>query len=436
MLPRNNEQQRSKSSRGLAALSIVLGFVMVLQFWPRSTPLHLQEGALLTDTHSFKQAAGLPQVTTRAPYDPALNPLAVPPGKARNLPSIRVEDTLNERTKSTKYGGTYSVFCSVFSFLFLSNLLTKTFIIVWFLGAGDKKHLGGFTVFDVAGVSPSVWKYMVETLGVHSLLDVGCGRGTSTTWFLKHGVDILCAEGSHDAYEKTFLPDPATQMVEHDFSRGPWWPEKTYDAVWAVEFLEHVNVQYHFNYITAFRKCALLFVSSSRWGGWHHVEVHKDEWWIRKYESYGFHYDDTLTQKVRALASAEKKNETAIAPNGKSYNAQHIWLSMKVFVNPAVASMPQHAHLFPEFGCFQNGKGAERLHRECGTGREGLLETPLAKDFYPLKLTAEMDKEWEDLIRSKIAAAEGVVVSGSTEFADAVIQDSPVVQEDPEAATE
>jgi 2-polyprenyl-3-methyl-5-hydroxy-6-metoxy-1,4-benzoquinol methylase len=131
--------------------------------------------------------------------------------------------------------------CFLVFLAFSSIRLTHDFLIV--CTCFSKKHLGGFTVFDVNGVSPSVWKYMVETLGVHSLLDVGCGRGTSTTWFLKHGVDILCAEGSHDAYEKTFLPDPATQMVEHDFSRGPWWPEKTYDAVWAVEFLEHVNVQ-------------------------------------------------------------------------------------------------------------------------------------------------------------------------------------------------
>jgi hypothetical protein len=141
------------------------------------------------------------------------------------------------------------------------------------------------------------------------------------------------------------------------------------------------------------------------------VEVHKDEWWIRKYESYGFRYDDTLTQKVRSLATEERTNTTAIAPNGISYNAQHLWLSMKVFVNPAVAAMPQHAHLFPEFGCYAvNGK--ERIHRECGTGKEGALETPLAKDFYPLKLTPEMDKEWEDLIRSKISGAEAVVASG------------------------
>ncbi len=79
------------------------------------------------------------------------------------------------------------------------------FFLVFFKGAGDKKHLGGFTVFDVAGVSPSVWKYMVETLGVHSLLDVGCGRGTSATCFSSTAL-TFCAPrvvSSHDLFTRS-----------------------------------------------------------------------------------------------------------------------------------------------------------------------------------------------------------------------------------------
>jgi 2-polyprenyl-3-methyl-5-hydroxy-6-metoxy-1,4-benzoquinol methylase len=317
-----------------------------------------------TSTPAIAQAQGQPA------YDQSINPLAIPPGQAQNLPSIRVDETLKQRNRQTKYGGKH-----------------------------DKKHLGGFTAYDTAGVSPSVWKLMIQEFGVKSLLDVGCGRGTSTTWFLTHGVDVLCAEGSHDAYEKTFLPDPATQMIEHDFSRGPWWPEKTFDAAWSVEFLEHVNLQYHYNYITAFRKAALIFVSTSRWGGWHHVEVHQDEWWIRKYELYGLRYDAKLTLKVRELAKVESKNNTIMAPDGMPYNAQHIWLTMKVFTNPVVAALPQHAHLFPEFGCYD----AEGNRRECGTGKNSVLETALEKSLYPLELTPEMDKEWDDLIRKNLA---------------------------------
>lgn len=330
-------------------------------------------------------------------WDP-LNPLAIPAGKAQNLPSVRVEDS-NVDKKRKIYGG-----------------------------AGDKKHLGGFTQLDLHGVSPSVWKHMIEKLGIHSLLDVGCGRGTSTLWFLTHGVDILCAEGSHDAVEKSMLPDPANQIVEHDFSRGPWWPEKTYDAAWAVEFLEHVNLQFQFNYVTAFRKAALLFVTSSRNGGWHHVETHlgkftllirkllwflpvtltanffSDEWWIRKYESYGFRYSPELTKEIRDVAIKEK-SQGKTAPNGEPYNAQHVWLTMKVFINPMVAALPQHAHLFPELGCYEGRDKGQILHRECGTGRSGALETPLAPSFFPLKLTPEMDAKWENILKSNLDLA-------------------------------
>jgi hypothetical protein len=135
--------------------------------------------------------------------------LAPPGGKAEALPSLRV---------STEGFMSYKIYG----------------------GVGDKPHLGGFTDLDHHGVSPAVWKWMVTEIGVHSVLDVGCGRGISTSWFYFHGVDVQCVEGSHDAIQNTVMPDPS-RIVEHDFSRGPWWPDKTYDAVWCVEFLEHVS---------------------------------------------------------------------------------------------------------------------------------------------------------------------------------------------------
>lgn len=178
----------------------------------------------------------------------------------------------------------------------------------------------------------------------------------------------------------------------------------TFHLLWitltgAVEFLEHVGVNYHFNYITAFRKAAILIVTSSRWGGWHHVEVHDDPWWIRKYESYGFHYSEKLTQEVRSWA----RSENNIGPDGKKYRAQHIQLSAKVFLNPAVAALPEHAHLFPELGCYvKRGEDGVLVHRECGTGRDGHLESKLPDSFKPLELTPEMDEKWLEMMKSKL----------------------------------
>jgi Methyltransferase domain len=146
---------------------------------------------------------------------------------------------------------------------------------------------------------------MITDLGVHSVIDVGCGYGISFSWLDLHGCDVICLEGSHDAVVNNMLPDIPNQVIVHDFSRGPFWSGKTYDAMWSVEFLEHVGFQYHFNYIAAFRKAAILFVTSSRWGGWHHVEVHSDEWWIHKHESYDFRFDQNLSNKASEIVKTE-----------------------------------------------------------------------------------------------------------------------------------
>jgi hypothetical protein len=161
------------------------------------------------------------------------SPLDIPEGKAVALPSVRVAQ---DSVKRGAYGG-----------------------------EGDKAHLGGFTEMDMDGMSPTLWKYMIDYFGIKSILDVGCGKGISTSWFHFHGVQAQCVEGSHDGFEKNILPNKATQVVEHDFSRGPWWPEETVDAVWCVEFLEHVGRNFHHNYLPAFRKAALLFVTHSMW---------------------------------------------------------------------------------------------------------------------------------------------------------------------------
>lgn len=152
------------------------------------------------------------------------------------------------------------------------------------------------------------------------------------------------------------------------------------------------------NYHTAFRKAALIFATHSNWGGWHHVEVHDDDWWRTKMESSGFVYSAALTHQMRTAAAADvnlrdlvhdmtKKNMTNYAVG------QHLRTSLQVFINPLVASLPEHQHLFAEHGCYFHTKG-----KECG--KEGSKnDTPLPESFKPLKLTQEMDDRWMDLIR-------------------------------------
>jgi len=187
---------------------------------------------------------------------------------------------------------------------------------------------------------------------------------------------------------------PPALLVEHDFTRGPWWPGETYDVAWAVEFLEHVGRQYINNYMPILQKAAYLFVTHSTWGGWHHVEVHHSSWWRQKFEAHGFVYQSELTRTARAIASSSTDAKPQL-PSGKPYRAQHLTLHLLVFVNPRVASLQAHAHLlggFPDLGCISRKDrfGASTL--PCSGADE------LPPEFRPLQLTTEQDAQWIRLL--------------------------------------
>jgi hypothetical protein len=112
---------------------------------------------------------------------------------------------------------------------------------------------------------------------------------------------------------------------------------------------------------------------------------------------YGFIYHEEYTMAIREAAKAEKT--TAVAPNGKLYNAQHVWTTMQVFINPFVASLPQHAHLLAGPGCFLiRQKGGDHgliVNREC----DGVKESKPPPEFLPLVLTEQQDEDWEELVK-------------------------------------
>lgn len=116
-------------------------------------------------------------------------------------------------------------------------------------------------------------------------------------------------------------------------------------------------------------------------------------------ESYGFVYSDYLTKLVRGTARKEQHQNIASPVEGKTYNAQHVWGTLNVFINPAVASLPQHQHLFAEEACF---KDYGKPNRRCGEGRAGENESPMDPAFLPLELSEAMDKEWETLVKKNI----------------------------------
>jgi hypothetical protein len=115
----------------------------------------------------------------------------------------------------------------------------------------------------------------------------------------------------------------------------------------SVEFLEHVGRQYMRNYLPTFKRAALLFVTASKGGGWHHVEVRSPWWWISRMTAAGFIYSQELSDYVRIFAEAGNVNST-----NTGYKLQR---RLMVFINPAVAALRKHDHLFGGNGCIYGG---------------------------------------------------------------------------------
>ena len=172
------------------------------------------------------------------------------------------------------------------------------------------------------------------------------------------------------------------------------------------------------NYVRAFQQAAYLFVTHSLWGGWHHVEVHKSDWWQDKLEAHGFVYSEHLTKRAREMANQGsfvsnhlpcpacvgeqlrsnlcfpcKDVMPGEGPGGTElyYRSQHLWLALLVFVNPRVASLDKHAHLLGggnDVGC--TGKGGTTFYPCTG-------EDELPPRFRSLPLTPEQDDRWHRL---------------------------------------
>src|SRR3569832_1509422 len=123
-------------------------------------------------------------------------------------------------------------------------------------GYGDPLHLGGKLDYDASTISPRVVELIRRDWGVKSMGDLGCGRGWSTSWFQLQGVNTICVEGSPAALKQTLLP--SSSIVNHDFARGPWWPEETVDLLWSINFVQQVPRQYMRNYMAAMSKAAIL----------------------------------------------------------------------------------------------------------------------------------------------------------------------------------
>lgn len=169
-------------------------------------------------------------------------------------------------------------------------------------GKEKKGHLGGYIPNgDPNTYSHEVWDWMIQN-GIKSVIDVGCGEGHSTKYFLDKGIEVIGIEGGENAYNNSPVKE---KLILHDYTEGPYVLDKKYDAVWSCEFVEHVEEKYLDNFLSTFACADKIFMTHAVPGqdGYHHVNCQTAEYWVQKLKNIGFEYNDEVSKMLRNLTN-------------------------------------------------------------------------------------------------------------------------------------
>lgn len=170
----------------------------------------------------------------------------------------------------------------------------------------DESHLGGYivgisNVGDPNTYATEVWDWMIEN-GIKSVLDVGCGQGHSTKYFLDKGIIALGIEGGKNAIATSPVKE---HIINHDYTKLSYTTSIEYDAVWCCEFVEHVEEKFLDNFLATFMCAKKVFMTHAvpNQEGYHHVNCKKSEYWIDKLNSIGFEYNEEVSMFLRSLTN-------------------------------------------------------------------------------------------------------------------------------------
>jgi SAM-dependent methyltransferase len=182
----------------------------------------------------------------------------------------------------------------------------------------ENYHLGGYArgpIGDVATYYPNLWTWAIKLLDIRSVIDIGCGEGCSTQFFLGAGCEVLGVEGYRPAVENSRVPG---RVVLHDYSTGPFFPNRDFDMAWSCEFVEHVEEQYIPNFFATFACAGCVFMTFAKpgQGGHHHVNEQEQGYWIAQFRQRGFDFDEELTACGRIIAMADRY---LVSPNYPSH---------------------------------------------------------------------------------------------------------------------
>lgn len=169
---------------------------------------------------------------------------------------------------------------------------------------GLPMHLGGHE--NETHIDEGALQFLINKFGIKSMIDVGCGPGGMVKTAMDAGLSVQGVDGDFTV-ERVDEVRPVIEI--HDYSKGIREDSETYDLAWSVEFLEHVDPEYIYNFMHDFRKCKYVVCTHALPGqpGHHHVNCQDTPYWVAIFRAFGFEIDEQTTNEVRQASTMKER---------------------------------------------------------------------------------------------------------------------------------
>ncbi len=175
------------------------------------------------------------------------------------------------------------------------------------------RHLGGYVIGgDPATWYPDLWTWLVNELGVRTVLDVGCGEGHAIDFFVGLGCSAFGIDG---------VAQPHDSIIPHDYTQGAYELGGDFDLVWCCEFVEHIDEVCVENFLETFKSGRTVLMTHAEPGqaGFHHVNCRTSEYWKAQLDGAGFDYDPLLTIATRRQAAKNPHEANYFLRSGMAF---------------------------------------------------------------------------------------------------------------------
>jgi len=156
-----------------------------------------------------------------------------------------------------------------------------------------------FDDVDATGSASLVVPRLLELASPHSVLDVGCGRGSWLAAFRARGVDdVLGVDGAWVTPESADIPPQA--LLHHDLTT-PLDLGRRFDLVLSLEVAEHLPAEAASTVTRSIARHGDLVAFSAAvpgQGGTHHVNEQWPSYWVGRFADLGFELFDFLRPAI------------------------------------------------------------------------------------------------------------------------------------------